>query len=59
MWLIFAESNFFANLADGFGRNVEERGDVQKQAKKKVAERDGQRAKKRGKRLGNAHNDII
>jgi hypothetical protein len=33
--------------------------DKRKYAKKKVAERDGQRAKKRGKRLGNAHIDII
>ena len=26
--LILAESDIFANLADGFGRDVEERGDV-------------------------------
>ncbi len=28
MWLILAESDLFANLANGFGRDVKERGDV-------------------------------
>lgn len=28
LWLILAESDVFANLADGLGSNVEERGDV-------------------------------
>ena len=33
--------------------------DKQKCAKKKVAERDGQKTRKKEKRLGNAHIDII